>query len=98
VKKAKKPRLPAPLLVLAVFPLCLLAACSSNEKSSPVPPQPPQNIELGAERESQRAAYFRDIRPRVVTYDGQNSDSPKREVYFEEEFSTGSFLTTSPEF
>lgn len=71
--------------------LFFLGGCAHPQQPQQEPPPPPP--EMNMESESVRSAYLRDIRPRVVTYDGQSSESlPTSRILADEDFSAGRFL------
>lgn len=74
----------------------LLSSCASTEKElPPQPPTPPLSPVSDMEEESRRSSYLRDIRPRVVTYDGQSGDAPAvPTILSNEDFTSGGFLPT----
>lgn len=86
---------PAGAFALALVTLVTTAGCATSKKD-PSPEKPPVEGPVDLEVDARKAAYLRDIRPRIVTYDGNFSDmETPATTSLEEEFSTGEFIPRS---
>ena len=83
------------VFALALVAVLIQTGCATAKKDIPAE-KPTVEEPMDVEVDAQKAAYLRDIRPRVVTYDGNFSEmGSDSETSLEEEFSTGEFIPRS---